>query len=136
MKDYRRFKEINALFMQGRVREAQRMLMELQARYIALCDEVDILKKQAREMEDIFFLSQRLVDEGGWYRLLVGGVGHGPFCKSCYDCGGVLIRLEEQGGVHRCPYCGLSAGGREGAPEMRDPDDMFSLRGKVIPFPG
>ena len=104
---YSTFKEIHALFTQGHFEAARRMLMELQARYIALCDEVAILKKQVQEFEDILFLSQNLVTEGEQYWLRAGGIKHGPFCKACYDYTGKLIRLESHKNVWRCPYCGL-----------------------------
>jgi hypothetical protein len=107
MLDYWNFKEINKLFLQGHYEEARLLLMELQARYIALHDEVRVLQKQVQEFEDILFLSQNLVTEGGQYWLRMGSVSHGPFCKPCYEYTGKLIRLESHKSVWRCPYCGL-----------------------------
>jgi hypothetical protein len=134
MLDYWKFKEIHVLFMQGHFEEARRILMELQARYIALYDEVSVLKKQVQEFEDILFLAQNLVTEAGQYWLRTGSIRHGPFCKPCYDYTGKLIRLESHKSVWRCPYCGLL--------HSREPDHgaVFAVnassarQGKIIPF--
>jgi len=107
MLEYCTFKELHALFVQGDFEEARRILMELQARYIALSDEVSDLKRQVQEFEDILFLSQNLFVEGEQYWLRMGGIKHGPFCKPCYEYTGKLIRLEDHKNVWRCPYCGL-----------------------------
>lgn len=135
MLNYRKFKEINELFMGGRVEEARRALMELQARYIALCDEVSILKKQVHEFEDIFFLAQNLFLEEQHYWLKTGSVRHGPFCRLCYDYTGKLIRLEEHKNVYRCPYCGLLHGRQPVSGRTAPGDEDAPLpRGKIIPF--
>ena len=107
MLEYYTFKEINELVVHGQVEEARRILMEVQARYIALCDEVCMLKQQIRDFEDILFLSQNLIGEGEKYWLLGGEMRYGPFCKPCYDYSGKLMRLEAHKNVWRCPYCGL-----------------------------
>ena len=134
MLEYAAFKAIHALFKLGRFEEARRILMELQARYIALCDENDVLKKQVREFEDILFLSQNLIPDGEQYWLRSGGVRHGPFCKSCYEYTGKLLRLERHGKVWRCPYCGLlnsrTPNQRQAAPE----NSPSALQGKILPF--
>jgi hypothetical protein len=130
MLDYWSFKEINELFVQGHYEEARRILMELQARYIALYDEVSVLKKQIQEFEDILFLSQNLVMEGEQCWLRTGSDRHGPFCKPCYEYTGKLIRLESHTSVWRCPYCGL----------LYSQEPVFRealaspLQGKIIPF--
>ena len=134
MLDYWSFKEIHELFIQGRFEEARRILMELQARYIALHDEVRVLKKQVQEFEDILFLSQNLITEGEQYWLRTGSVRHGPFCKPCYEYTGKLIRLESHKSVWRCPYCGLLHS-REPAPqEALVMNSLLARQGKVIPF--
>jgi len=131
---YSTFKEIHALFTQGHFEAARRLLMELQARYIALCDEVNILKKQVQEFEDILFLSQNLVTEGEQYWLRAGGIKHGPFCKSCYEYTGKLIRLESHKNVWRCPYCGLLHS-RAPMPQPALPVHSPLMRqGKILPF--
>ncbi|MCL2122996.1 MAG: hypothetical protein FWH34_02790 [Desulfovibrionaceae bacterium] len=132
MLDYSTFKEIHALFTQGHFKEARRILMELQARYIALCDEVRVLKKQVQEFEDILFLSQNLITEGEQYWLRTGGIKHGPFCKSCYEYTGKLMRLESHKNVWRCPYCGLLHSRTLGlAVAVNSPQ---ALQGKILPF--
>jgi len=120
--------------MQGHFEAARRMLLALQARYIALYDEVSVLKKQVQEFEDILFLSQNLVMEGEQYWLRAGGVRHGPFCKSCYEYTGKLMRLESHKSVWRCPYCGLLSkrGAAPGA--ALAVNDPLRHQEKIIPF--
>ena len=132
MLDYWKFKEINTLLVQGHFEEARHMLMGLQARYIALYDEVSVLKKQVQEFEDILFLSHNLRTEGGQYWLRTGSIKHGPFCKPCYDYTGKLIRLESHKSVCRCPYCGLLHSREPVAPlTVNGP---LARQGKIIPF--
>lgn len=107
MSQYVRFREIHELFACGQIEEGRRALLELQARYIVLCDELDVMKKQIKEFEDIIFLSENLVAEKDGYWLRTGKLRQGPFCKPCYDHGGKLIRLELHQSVWRCPHCGL-----------------------------
>ena len=134
MLDYWRFKQISELFIQGHFEAARRMLMALQARYIALHDEVSLLKKQVQEFEDIIFLSQNLVTEGEQYWLRAGGVKHGPFCKACYEYTGKLMRLEGHKNVWRCPYCGLLSS-REAEPlTALTVNGPLPQQGKIIPF--
>jgi hypothetical protein len=134
MSDYRKFKEINDLFIHGYVEEGRRLLMELQARYIALHDELNALKKQVQEFDDILFLSQNLVPEGEHYWLRTGSIRHGPFCRSCYEYTGKLIRLEGHTNVWRCPYCGLPHK-LEAAPRMvLAASNPLAQQSKIIPF--
>ena len=134
MLDYWQFKKINELFVLGRFEEARRMLMELQARYIALHDEVSILKEQVQDFEDIIFLSQNLVVEEGQYWLRAGGVRHGPFCKPCYEYAAKLIRLESHSNVWRCPYCGSLYDQEQIPGEVLAVNSPLARHGKVIPF--
>ena len=134
MLDYVKFKKIRELFMQGEFEAAQRMLLALQARYIALHDEVSVLQKQVQELEDIIFLSQNLNTEGGQYWLRAGGVRHGPFCKSCYEYTGKLMRLEGHKSVWRCPYCGLlSSRAAESGTALAEHAPL-PRQGKSLPF--
>lgn len=110
MLDSHRFKDIEDLFSSGRTSEARHLLMEMQARYIAICDENAILKMQVHEFEDILYLARNLVFDGSCYWLVAGGIKQGPFCPCCYDREGALIRLdaEETGdGKWRCATCGV-----------------------------
>jgi hypothetical protein len=134
MLEYWTFKEVHELFVRGYFEAAQRILMELQARYIALYDEVSVLKKQVQDFEDILFLSQNLITEGEQYWLRTGNVKHGPFCKPCYEYTGKLIRLESHKSVWRCPYCGLLHN-RELASRMALPaSSPLARQGKILPF--
>jgi len=131
---YSTFKEIHALFKQGHFEAAQRILMKLQARYIALCDEVSMLKKQVQEFEDILFLSQNLVEEGEQYWLRAGAIKHGPFCKSCYEYTGKLVRLASHKNVWRCPYCGLLQSRVQTAHPAFADHSSLGQQGKILPF--
>ena len=134
MLDYWKFKEINALLAQGHFEEARRMLMALQARYIALYDEVGVLKKQVQEFEDILFLSQNLITDEEHCWLQTGNIRHGPFCKSCYEYAGKLIRLESRKHVWRCPYCGVLHSREASSPVDCAVTSPFVQQGKIISF--
>jgi len=134
MLDYWKFKEIHELFFRGHFEEARRMLMELQARYIALYDEVSVLKRQIQEFEDILFLAQNLIVEGGQYWLRTGSVKHGPFCRPCYEYTGKLIRLESHKSVWRCPYCGLLHNREPASRVALTASSPLVRQGQVLPF--
>ncbi|MCH5277243.1 MAG: hypothetical protein J1E80_05340 [Desulfovibrionaceae bacterium] len=113
MLDYSRFKDIDELFLRGRHDEARHLLMEMQSRYIAVCDENSALRMQVHEYEDILYLSRNLVFDGACYWLVTGDIKQGPFCRHCYNRSGALIRLDDAAGadgtVHgrwRCVCCG------------------------------
>ncbi|MDR0466809.1 MAG: hypothetical protein LBH94_05575 [Deltaproteobacteria bacterium] len=134
MLDYWNFKIINGLLLEGRNGEARRLLMELQARYIALHDEVNELKRQVREFEEILFLSQNLVAEEGQYWLQTNGLMHGPFCKPCYEYAGKLIRLESRKNVRRCPYCGLLHSRKAASGEALAANNTLTRQRRILPF--
>mgnify|MGYP006919445300 CR=1 FL=1 len=136
MLEYYHFKEINTLFLEGRHEEAQHLLAEMQARYIAVCDENSLLKTQVRELEDVFFLAKNLIFDGACYWLVTGSIRQGPFCPSCYNREGALIRLDTQNGEWRCPVCdsvheSLLSQFAQGSTVRRAP-----RQAKVIPFSG
>lgn len=106
MLDYYSFKEINDLFAQGRAEQGRHRLMELQSRYIAMRDEMESLRQQVQEFEDILYLSKNLICIDDFYWLKVGSVRQGPFCPDCYQRDGALTRLECLKDHLRCPYCG------------------------------
>lgn len=106
MLDYYRFKEIHDLFMKGKTEEARHVLMEMQSRYVSLCDENTMLKMQVQEFEDILYLSRNLVFDGFCYWLITGNIKQGPFCQSCYNRDGVLVRLAAHDGAWQCATCG------------------------------
>ena len=114
MLDYYRFKDIDDLFARGRNDEARHLLMEMQARYIAVCDENSTLRMQVHEYEDILYLSRNLVFDGACYWLVTGNIKQGPFCRHCYNRDGALIRLDAEAGDGsgpgdgrwRCVCCG------------------------------
>lgn len=105
MLDYYHFKEINDLFLKGRHEEARHLLTEMQARYIAVCDENNLLKMQISEMEDILYLAKNLTFDGTCYWLNTGTIRQGPFCQRCYNRDGALLRLDTQNGEWICPIC-------------------------------
>ena len=57
MLKHHRFKDIDDLYSSGRVSEARRLLMEMQAGYIAICDENAMLKMQVHELREIWSLT-------------------------------------------------------------------------------
>ena len=105
MLDYHRFKAVSDLFMRGRNEEARLELAELQRRYVALCDENTTLKMQVQEYEDVLYLARNLVLERGFYWLITGSVRQGPFCPSCYNRDGLLMRLSGDPGERFCAFC-------------------------------
>lgn len=105
MLEYYRFKEISDLFATGRPEEAKLRLMELQARYVHLCDENTVLRTQMQGYEDILYLSRNLIFDGTYYWLITGSIKQGPFCPTCYNRDGVLLRLADDGVTRRCAVC-------------------------------
>ncbi|MDR3357403.1 MAG: hypothetical protein LBN96_00785 [Desulfovibrio sp.] len=132
MLNYRRFKEINDLFAQGQTGKARHRLMEMQSSFIALRDEMNMLKVRVQTFEDILYLAQNLYKENGFYWLKTSGLKQGPFCPGCYENEGGLARLEKcRHGLH-CPYCqanyaARTRSGTEGA-------EMPPRAANIIPF--
>ena len=105
MLEYYRFKEISDLFATGKPEEAKLRLMELQARYVHLCDENTLLRTQMQGYEDILYLSRNLIFDGTYYWLITGSIKQGPFCPTCYNRDGLLLRLADDGVTRRCGVC-------------------------------
>lgn len=133
MLEYYRFKEISDLFATGRPEEAKLRLMELQARYVHLCDENTVLRTQMQGYEDILYLSRNLIFDGSYYWLITGSIKQGPFCPTCYNRDGLLLRLADDGITRRCAVCStryernstlmakaVSGGENPGAPRTDD----------------
>ncbi len=106
MLDYYLYKQVYELFTHGRAEEAKNILTELQEKYIEIADENSLLKTQIQEYEDILYLAKNLEYDGFSYWLKTGSIRQGPFCSNCYDKGGLLIRLTENGQQWRCATCG------------------------------
>ena len=107
MLDYYRFKEVNDLYTKGKCDEAKRVLAELQEKYIEVHDENEMLRTQLQEFEDVLYLAKNLEYDGHSYWLKTGTIKQGPFCQSCFDRDGLLIRLGETGDQWRCLSCGI-----------------------------
>lgn len=105
MMDYCRFKDINDLFASGQPQKARRLLMEMQSRCIALRDEISLLRLRLHSAEDALFLSQNLFHADDLYWLKGEQGQQGPFCPSCYESEGALIRLDRFKNEFLCPYC-------------------------------
>lgn len=105
MLEYYRFKVIFDLFQKGLVEEASFQLVELQRKYVSLCDENTGLKAQLQEYEDILYLQRNLQSDGQFYWLITGSIKQGPFCPVCYDDHGLLTRLSGEPFARRCTYC-------------------------------
>ena len=139
MLDYYRYKDVLELFCNGQAEEAKYLLMELQARHVALTDENMNLKTQVQEYEDILFISKNLIFDGSCYWLMTSGVKQGPFCRHCYAQDGQLIRLVEMSDAWRGPNCNsvraLEETMDEELPEAVNHGHKPSFKaGKVIPF--
>lgn len=150
MLDYYRFKTVGELFRQGKEEEALLELAQLQRRYVALCDENTTLKLQAQEYEDILYLSRNLAFDGEFYWLTTGSVRQGPFCPSCYNKDGLLMRLSGEANERFCSTCRErfdrlpleKAASAMAASSISNFDDALFLpvlehgsrRAKVIPF--
>lgn len=106
MLEYYRFKDTYELFLKGRTEDAKQHLQELQARYLALCDENISLRSQVQGYEDVLYLSRNLVFDGAFYWLVTGSIKQGPFCPTCYNRDGLLLRLTDDGKNRQCLTCG------------------------------
>ena len=106
MLDYLRFKEINDLFISGQTEAARRLLMEMQSRYLALRDEMQMVKIRLKHMEEIIHIARNLFMDSDLYWLNSNGFRQGPFCPRCYEQGDGLIHLERLGDDRACPCCG------------------------------
>ena len=106
MLDYLRFKEINALFASGHYEEAKHLLLEAQARCLALRDEMRMLRIRLQSLEEALALARNLYCEHGFYWLKTNGVRQGPFCPRCYDQEAILVHLDKMGDALACAYCG------------------------------
>ena len=106
MLEFFRFKEIHDLYMKGQAEEARQQLSDLQARYVNLCDENAILRTQIQGYEDILYLSRSLIYDGIFYWLVTGSIKQGPFCPTCYNRDGLLLRLTDDGSSRHCLTCG------------------------------
>ena len=105
MLEYHRFKVVHDLFLKGREEEAREELAALQRRYVALCDENLTFKMQAQEYEDILYLARNLIFDGEFYWLVTGSIRQGPFCPSCYNRDGLLMRLSGEPDLRHCAQC-------------------------------
>lgn len=124
MLEYYRFKSVHDLFIKGKVEEATQELAELQRRYVALCDVNTTFKMQLQEYEDILYLARNLSFDGEFYWLETGSIRQGPFCPTCYNRDGLLMRLSGERHERYCTTC------RE---LFTQPENMASAMQQVIP---
>lgn len=141
MLEYYRFKQVADLFLAGKHDEAKLQLAELQRLYVKLCDENLTRRTQLQEYEDILYLERNLYSDGRYYWLVTGGIKQGPFCPSCYNKDGLLVRLAGEPHERYCTYCQqnfssepLAAAVPQEPEEKRDMGPPPQRRGKVIPF--
>ena len=133
MLDYYRYKDVLELFGKGNLEEGKCVLMELQAKHIALADENSILRTQVQEYEDILYISKNLIFDGSCYWLVTGSIKQGPFCEKCYSGAGILIRLTNGKNGCRCPMCGSLH-----QPDALEAEGLLGQEaagaGKILPF--
>lgn len=144
MLEYYRFKQVADLFLAGKGEEAKIQLAELQRLYVKLCDENLTRRTQLQEYEDILYLERNLFFDDRYYWLVTGGIKQGPFCPSCYNKDGLLVRLAGEPHERYCTYCQQSfvmehlAAAVPMEPEEKKSAATAPLasrgRGKVIPF--
>lgn len=132
MLDYYRYKNVLELFKKGRLEDAKSVLMELQAKHIALADENSILKAQVQEYEDILYIAKNLIFDGSCYWLMTGNIKQGPFCEKCYSGAGILIRLIDGRSGMRCPMCGETQKSADDVVIAHNQSAVVS--GKILPF--
>lgn len=130
MLDYLRFKEINALFASGHTEQARRLLLETQARCLALRDEMRMLKIRLQSLEEALAVARNLYMEHGFYWLRSNGFRQGPFCPRCYGQECILIHLDKMGESLACPYCGEVF--RKPAPSPQP--DSSAHHARILPF--
>lgn len=106
MLDYLRFKEINELFMSGQIEAGRRLLMEMQSRYLALRDEMQMIKIRLQNTEAALHIARNLIIDNNFYWLNSDGIRQGPYCPRCFEQEGGLIHLEKIGDKRACPCCG------------------------------
>ena len=146
MLEYYRFKSVHDLFIKGKVEEAAQELSELQRRYVALCDENTTFKMQLQEYEDILYLARNLSFDGEFYWLETGSIRQGPFCPTCYNRDGLLMRLSGERHERYCTTCrelftqpesmavAIPQGISHGNAEYVSPATRSQRKAKVIPF--
>jgi len=132
MLQYYRFKKVSELYAQNRCEEAREILAELQARYIALCDENANLCLRVQEFESTLYLANNMFFDGHCYWLITGSIKQGPFCPTCYDREGALIRLHHLDAEWTCAVCNTTLERTALQPRVAKPESTRSA--KVIPF--
>lgn len=129
MHENTKFKEIEALFSRGNVKEARHLLMEMQAKHILLCEENQLLRHELEEREESLYLTRNLFYDGSCYWLISSNARRGPFCQNCYHRDGVLVRLEAEHGRYVCKACGNTL-------EPQQASVKSFIPGRVLPFTG
>lgn len=94
MIEYYKFNEIQNLILEGRLSESIKLIKDLQEVFIVISDENFTLKVQVHELEDLLFLSRKLIFDGSAYWFISEGGRQGPFCFKCYHKDGSLIRMK------------------------------------------
>ena len=129
------FKRAFAHLAAGEIDEGRSLPEDLQAEYVALCDENKALKRQLIEVAEIVDLSEALEFDGRTYWLVEDMRRKGPFCQLCYDKDGLLIRLQEKEARWHCLSCD-SAYEKPSREELSAPESLALGRPqhRVIPL--
>jgi len=99
------FKELYDIFEQHDMVEAKPLLMKMQARYIVMCDENMLLRKQIRDKIVHQNLMDDLIPSHAGYWLVSDGAKQGPFCRTCYQNEKMLTLLDARAVSWHCPHC-------------------------------
>jgi len=100
------YKDIVDLIKKGSTIEAQEKIMELREAAIQLQEENLELRQQAKALEEQIALRAKVTWEKPYYWTDENGKRDGPYCQTCYDKDGKLIRLQDgKEGIWRCKVC-------------------------------
>lgn len=100
------YKDIVDLIKKGSTIEAQEKIMELREAAIQLQEENLELRQRIKGLEEQIALRAKIAWDKPYYWVDDGGKRDGPYCQTCHDKDGKLIRLQDgTNGVWRCKVC-------------------------------
>ncbi|MBU0529431.1 hypothetical protein KKF86_06720 [bacterium] len=99
------YKDIVELIKKGSTLEAQEKIMELREASLELQEENSNLKKENILIKEKLELTKSLKFDGLVYWKNKGSEKEGPFCPTCHDSNGKLIRLHQQTDGWFCYTC-------------------------------
>lgn len=99
-------KDIVDLIMKGSVIEAQEKIMEIREAAVQMQEENLKLRQQIKALEGEIAFRGKVAWEKPYYWVEDNGKRAGPYCQTCYDKDGKLIRLQGgENGTWQCKSC-------------------------------